>query len=198
MKSRIIVITGSIASGKSSVSSYLKDKGYTIIDADKIGHKLMWPGRVNYHGIVEEFGRHILDCDGRIDRKKLGKIVFKNHDKLKILNKLTHTNIFYKIKEEINKSDQEIIFLDIPIYYETIDLNREYFKPDQVWLVYVDKESQLERLMERNSISKEEAQSMINSQMSMDQKKSYADFIIDNSLSLENTYKQIDQKMETL
>lgn len=198
MKSRIIVITGSIASGKSSVSSYLKDKGYTIIDADKIGHKLMWPGRVNYHGIVEEFGRHILDCDGRIDRKKLGKIVFKNHDKLKILNKLTHTNIFNKIKEEINKSDQEIIFLDIPIYYETIDLNREYFKPDQVWLVYVDKESQLERLMERNSISKEEAQSMINSQMSMDQKKSYADFIIDNSLSLENTYKQIDQKMETL
>ena len=166
MKSKVIVITGSIATGKSLVSSYLKDKGYKLLDADEIAHSLMQVGQVNYNNIVEYFGKDILDDKKNINNKKLANIVFNDKDKLDILNNLTHDNIFNKIMNDISISTDKIIFVDIPLYIENIANNN--LPVDEIWLVYTDEKTQLQRLMKRNDLSQEEATSRIKSQMSID------------------------------
>ncbi|MFM1539163.1 dephospho-CoA kinase, partial [Helcococcus bovis] len=115
MKSKIIGITGSIATGKSTVSNILKNKGYTVLDLDKIAHELMKKCEKNYINILSYFGDEILDEDGEIDRKKLGNIVFNDEKKLKKLNNLTHPNIFYTILGKINSLEEKIIFIDNPL-----------------------------------------------------------------------------------
>ncbi|WP_103981086.1 dephospho-CoA kinase [Helcococcus massiliensis] len=196
MKSKVIVITGSIATGKSLVSSYLKDKGYKLLDADEIAHSLMQVGQVNYNNIVEYFGKDILDDKKNINNKKLANIVFNDKDKLDILNNLTHDNIFNKIMNDISISTDKIIFVDIPLYIENIANNN--LPVDEIWLVYTDEKTQLQRLMKRNDLSQEEAISRIKSQMSIEEKVKFADFIIDNRKSREETIKQVKEKLRTL
>lgn len=196
MKSKVIVITGSIATGKSLVSSYLKDKGYKLLDADEIAHSLMQVGQVNYNNIVGYFGKDILDDKKNINNKKLANIVFNDKDKLDILNNLTHDNIFNKIMNDISISTDKIIFVDIPLYIENIANNN--LPVDEIWLVYTDEKTQLQRLMKRNDLSQEEAISRIKSQMSIEEKVKFADFIIDNRKSREETIKQVKEKLRIL
>lgn len=198
MTSKIIVITGSIATGKSAVSNYLKKLGYPVIDADKVAHSLMQKGEINYKNIVDHFGQDILDEDGNINRKKLGNIVFSNEKELEILNNLTHTNIFNKISDIINKNESEIIFVDIPLFIELQSNGKETIEADEIWLVYTDYNTQLDRLIKRNNLLHDEAISRINSQMSIEDKINYADFIIDNSFSLEDTFNQVKEKLRKL
>ena len=108
MKSKVIVITGSIATGKSLVSSYLKENGYMLLDADKIAHDLMRAGQKNYNNIVEYFGEEILDSNKNIDNKKLANIVFNDDKELQVLNNLTHDNIFNKIMNGIDNSNEDV------------------------------------------------------------------------------------------
>lgn len=199
MKSKVIVITGSIATGKSSVSNYLRDKGFKVVDADKIGHFLMEPGQINYQAILEEFGSEILNPDKSINRKRLGQIVFNDQEALNKLNSLTHPNIFNNIRSIADASESDPVFLDIPLYIENLEkgLGRD-FKVEQVWLVYLDKQRQIERLMKRNYFNEDEAISRIESQMDIEDKVKYADFIIDNRGTLEDTYKQIDDKLRKI
>lgn len=196
MKSKVIVITGSIATGKSLVSSYLKDKGYKLLDADEIAHSLMQVGQVNYNNIVGCFGKDILDDKKNINNKKLANIVFDDKDKLDILNNLTHDNIFNKIMNDISILTDKIIFVDIPLYIENIANNN--LPVDEIWLVYTDEKTQLQRLMKRNDLNQEEATSRIKSQMSIEEKVKFADFIIDNRKSREETIKQVKEKLRTL
>lgn len=196
MKSRIIGLTGSISTGKSTVSNYLKEKGYKVIDADEITHELMQKGNANYVKIVEHFGDSILDENLEIDRKKLSKIVFSDENELKMLNNLTHPNIFNKIKKTIEISDEKIIFLDIALLIEFIKDEKWDIPLDEIWLVYVNRNIQLERLIKRNNFSKEEANSRINAQMNIDEKIGYADFIIHNDRDLEYLYEQIDERLK--
>lgn len=196
MKSRIIGLTGSISTGKSTVSNYLKEKGYKVIDADEITHELMQKGNANYVKIVEHFGDSILDENFEIDRKKLSKIVFSDENELKMLNNLTHPNIFNKIKKTIEISDEKIIFLDIALLIEFIKDEKWDISLDEIWLVYVNRNIQLERLIKRNNFSKEEANSRINAQMNIDEKIGYADFIIHNDRDLEYLYEQIDERLK--
>lgn len=196
MKSRIIGLTGSISTGKSTVSNYLKEKGYKVIDADEITHELMQKGNANYVKIVEHFGDSILDENFEIDRKKLSKIVFSDENELKMLNNLTHPNIFNKIKKTIEISDEKIIFLDIALLIEFIKDEKWDIPLDEIWLVYVNRNIQLERLIKRNNFSKEEANSRINAQMNIDEKIGYADFIIHNDRDLEYLYEQIDERLK--
>ena len=188
-----IGITGSIACGKSTVSDYLIAKGYTIIDADKLGHVALTSDDVK-RKLAEKFGDEILE-NNEISREKLGKLVFGNDDNLKILNSIIHPKIkelILKLQEE--HKDENLVFLDIALLFEAnfVDL------VEKVVVVYVDEDVQLERLMTRNSLSKEEALKRIESQMSPREKASLGDFVINNSYSKEDTFQQIDEILEKL
>ena len=188
-----IGITGSIACGKSTVSDYLIAKGYTIIDADKLGHVALTSDDVK-RKLAEKFGDKILE-NNEISREKLGKLVFGNDDNLKILNSIIHPKIkelILKLQEE--HKDKNLVFLDIALLYEAnfVDL------VEKVAVVYVDEDVQLERLMTRNSLSKEEAIKRIESQMSPREKAALGDFVINNSYSKEDTFQQIDEILEKL
>ena len=188
-----IGITGSIACGKSTVSDYLIAKGYTIIDADKLGHVALTSDDVK-RKLAEKFGDEILE-NNEISREKLGKLVFGNDDNLKILNSIIHPKIkelILKLQEE--HKDKNLVFLDIALLYEAnfVDL------VEKVAVVYVDEDVQLERLMTRNSLSKEEAIKRIESQMSPREKAALGDFVINNSYSKEDTFQQIDEILERL
>ena len=188
-----IGITGSIACGKSTVSDYLIAKGYTIIDADKLGHVALTSDDVK-RKLAEKFSDEILE-NNEISREKLGKLVFGNDDNLKILNSIIHPKIkelILKLQEE--HKDENLVFLDIALLYEAnfVDL------VEKVAVVYIDEDVQLERLMTRNSLSKEEAIKRIESQMSPREKAALGDFVINNSYSKEDTFQQIDEILEKL
>ena len=188
-----IGITGSIACGKSTVSDYLIAKGYTIIDADKLGHVALTSDDVK-RKLAEKFGDEILE-NNEISREKVGKLVFGNDDNLKILNSIIHPKIkelILKLQEE--HKDENLVFLDIALLYEAnfVDL------VEKVAVVYIDEDVQLERLMTRNSLSKEEAIKRIESQMSPREKAALGDFVINNSYSKEDTFQQIDEILEKL
>ena len=175
------------------VERVLKEMGYTIIDADKLGHVALTSNDVK-RKLAEKFGDGIIE-NNEISREKLGKLVFGNDENLKILNSIIHP----KIKELILKlqddhKDEDLVFLDIALLYEAnfVDL------VEKVAVVYVDKDVQLERLMTRNSLSKEEALKRIESQMSPQEKASLGDFVINNSYRKEDTFQQIDEILEKL
>ncbi len=188
-----IGITGSIACGKSTVSDYLKEKGYTIIDADKLGHVALTSEDVKRR-LSETFGANIL-VNNEISREVLGKLVFGNDNNLKKLNNIIHPKIkelILKLQEE--HENEDLVFLDIALLYEAnfVDL------VEKVAVVYVDEDVQLERLMMRNALSKEEALKRIESQMSPQEKASLGDFVINNSYRKEDTFQQIDEILEKL
>ena len=189
----IIGITGSIACGKSTVSNYLKSKGYIVIDADKIGHEALDDDYVK-EKLILAFGNEILD-DNKINRQKLGELVFGNSSNLNVLNSIIHPEIRKKILQKIDKNnDKELIFIDVALLFEAKfdDL------VDKIIVVYVDKNTQLTRLMKRNSISEKEALSRIVSQMSPIEKAKLGDYTINNNLDVINTYEQVDKVLSEL
>lgn len=189
----IIGITGSIACGKSTVSNYLKSKGYIVIDADKIGHEALDDYYVK-EKLILAFGNEILE-DNKINRQKLGELVFGNSSNLNVLNSIIHPEIRKKILEKIDKNnDKELIFIDVALLFEAKfdDL------VDKIIVVYVDENTQLTRLMKRNSISKKEALSRIVSQMSPIEKAKLGDYTVNNNLDVINTYEQVDKVLSEL
>ena len=189
----IIGITGSIACGKSTVSNYLKSKGYIVIDADKIGHEALDDDYVK-EKLILAFGNEILE-DNKINRQKLGEFVFGNSSNLNVLNSIIHPEIRKKILQKIDKNnDKEFIFIDVALLFEAKfdDL------VDKIIVVYVDKNTQLTRLMKRNSISEKEALSRIVSQMSPIEKAKLGDYTVNNNLDVINTYEQVDKVLSEL
>ena len=189
----IIGITGSIACGKSTISNYLKSKGYIVIDADKIGHEALDDDYVK-EKLILAFGNEILE-DNKINRQKLGELVFGSSSNLNVLNSIVHPEIRKKILEKIDKNnDQEFIFIDVALLFEAKfdDL------VDKIIVVYVDENTQLTRLMKRNSISKKEALSRIVSQMSPIEKAKLGDYTVNNNLDVINTYEQVDKVLSEL
>lgn len=188
-----IGITGSIACGKSTVSNYLKEKGYTIIDADKLGHIALTSDEVK-EKLKKSFGLTILE-NNEINREKLGKLVFGNDENLKILNSIVHPyirKIILQLQE--NHRDERFVFLDIALLFEAgfEDL------VEKIIVVHVDEKIQLARLMSRNALSKEQAMFRIESQMSSKDKSILGNYVIDNGGTKEETYKQIDLIIEAL
>jgi len=190
---RIIGLTGGIASGKSTVTSYLKEKGYTIIDADKLGHIALTNDEVK-EKLKKSFGLTILE-NNEISREKLGKLVFGNDENLKILNSIVHPYIRKIILQLQEKHrDERLVFLDIALLFEAgfEDL------VEKIIVVHVDEKIQLARLMSRNALSKEQAMFRIESQMSSKDKSILGNYVIDNGGTKEETYKQIDLIIEAL
>ncbi|GAF67054.1 dephospho-CoA kinase [Bacillus sp. TS-2] len=189
--SLIIGLTGGIASGKSTVSNYLKNKEIPIVDADQIARQVVEPGQPAYLEIVNHFGTDILLPSKQINRPKLGKLIFDDEQKRLKLNDIVHPAVRSQMlleKEHYQKQDHQQIVMDIPLLYES----QLFYLVDRVLLVYVDENVQLQRLMQRNQYDRETALARIHSQWKLIDKKKRADAIIDNNGSLEATYQQIE------
>lgn len=195
-QNKIIGLTGSISTGKTQVSNYLRDRGEKVIDADLIAREVVDLGAVK-EKIKEAFG-HDIYKDDELDRKALGEIVFRDKEKRQVLNEIEHPEIYKIILEEV-KNSKGRVFVDIPLLFESQHLNEKYgLDFDEVWLVYVSRETQVKRLIKRDRISKGYALEKINSQMSVEDKKIMADVIIDNSGSLEKTFRQVEENLRRL
>ena len=192
----LIGLTGGIGSGKSTVADIFRKYGYPIIDADLIAREIVEPGKKAWNEIVEYFGEDILLSDKSLNRKKLGDIIFADKDKRKKLNDITHPIIILEILNRANAlhSEYENIIVEIPLLYESQSEN--IF--DLIIVVYVKKEIQLERLMNREDIPKSEAIQKINSQMDLEEKKDKADVVIYNDKEIGETENQIKLFIEKI
>lgn len=190
-----IGITGGIASGKSTVSHYLKDKGYVVLDADIYARNVLNKGTEGLKKTVEHFGNGILNDDGTLNREVLGHIVFNDKDELAVLNSITHPIIRQEMNDDKNKNLKTgHVFSDIPLLYE----NKLEDQFDLVIVVYVDEKTQLNRLMTRNDFTEEEARRRIASQLSLEEKKKRADIVFNNNDTKEALYNQIDDFIKQL
>lgn len=188
--SQIIGLTGGIASGKSTVSNILKELSIPVIDADEEARLAVEKGEKAYNEIVAYFGEEVLMEDGAIDRSKLGSIIFPNPEKRAVLNSIVHPAVRERMqlkKEHYLSIGERIIVLDIPLLFES----KLTHMIDKVIVVYVDEQTQLDRLMSRNGYSIEEAKSRITSQLPLKDKRNWADYVIDNNGSIEETRKQL-------
>lgn len=198
-KMKIIGLTGGIATGKSTVSKIIKGKYYPVIDADLVSREVVEINEPAYKDIVNTFGDVILLPDKNIDREKLGSIIFNNEKARKTLNDVVHPRIYGRIKEYIQKYQNEeynLIFIDIPLLIESKDdLEKEDIEFDEIWLVYANKEQQIKRLKERNNYTNEEAFSRINSQMDIEDKRKHCDRIIDNTKNIKYTIQKVEKEI---
>ncbi|WP_130819049.1 dephospho-CoA kinase [Anaerococcus vaginimassiliensis] len=172
-----IVITGLIASGKSTLAAILREEGFVVIDADKVNKKLIEKGGTNYLAIKNEADfKEAFDGD-RLDKKKLGQIIFSDPKKMEKLNSITHKNIIREIEKEIESVDKKTVFIEIPLYFQM----KEKFENDGVILVTCKKDVQIKRLMARDKISESFAKKKIESQDTLAYMVDNSDIIIDNS-----------------
>ncbi|MEW6615804.1 MAG: dephospho-CoA kinase [Thermodesulfobacteriota bacterium] len=187
----IIGVTGSIASGKSTVTKFFIDLGAYLIDWDVLGHAVMLPQKRAWKGVVEYFGRDILNEDQTIDRQKLGAIVFKEPEKLQRLNQIVHPEIFREderlVKKIRIKDPNAIIIKDVPLLTAEI----KHTLVDKAVVVYASEENQIRRLKERG-FTEEEAKNRIGAHISINEKMKFADFVIYNDGSMEETRRQVE------
>lgn len=185
-----IGLTGGIASGKSTVSQILKKMHYDVVDADVLAREVIEPGSEGYQKILQHFGPGILLNNQNIDRIRLGEIVFKNSQELLFLESVIHPAIqqrLLKIKSELVAQKKKIAFYDVPLLFE----KKLQYQFDAVVLVWCDSLIQLQRLMQRNQLSKADAELRIRAQIPLDDKKSLSDFVILNSGSLQDLEQQV-------
>jgi len=186
----VIGLTGGIASGKSTVSNMIKEMGITVVDADQISRDVVEFGKPAYNKIVEVFGVEILQEDHTLNREKLGTLIFSDQKKREQLNEIVHPAVRKEMLQQVKKEKElgsSAVVLDIPLLFES----KLTYLVDKTILVYVDEQIQLERLMQRNGYTEEEAKLRIQSQLPLKDKRKLADEIIDNNGSLENTQTQL-------
>ena len=192
---RIIGITGGIASGKSTVTEFLRQQGYQVIDADQVVHELQEPGERLYQALLSAFGPAILQKDRRLDRPKLGAMIFGNPELLEQSSQIQNRIIREELagRRDLLAETEAVFFMDLPLLFEL--QYEEWF--DQIWLVDVTVETQLSRLMSRNALSQEEAEKRIAAQLSLQEKRKRADVLIKNNGNLEDTLAQVGQLLKT-
>jgi len=200
----IVGLTGSIASGKSTVANFFKELGAYLIDWDVLAREIVRPHMKAWEGIVEYFGSAVLNEDSTLNRQKLGEIVFGDEEKVKKLDEITHPEIFkedQRITNEIRNSDPDaVVIKDIPLLGESNSPLTEIgfdIIVDKVVVVYASEENQRKRLQERG-FATEEAMKRISSQMPLDEKVKFADFVIQNDGSLEETRRQVERVYNAL
>ena len=193
---KIIGITGGIASGKSTVTEFLRQKGFQVVDADAVVHQLQKPGGRLYQVLVEHFGEKILLKNGELNRTLLASLIFSNPEEQE-WSKRTQGEI---IREELAAlrnqfaQTEALFFMDIPLLFE-----QDYASWfDETWLVYVNRDVQLERLMKRDQISKEAAESRLNSQWPLERKISLSSHNLDNNGNQEQLIAQVVQLLDEM
>ena len=196
----VIGLTGGIGTGKSTVSQILKDRGFSVIDLDVISHEVIEFSSV-VEKIVQNFGREVLDEneDGNctISREKLGKIIFADKEKRFALNSIMHPEILKVMHKKILECKSEknkIIFVEVQLLFE-VQWEKEF---DYILLVAAKRDMQVRRVLERDKRSEEEAWNIINSQMSLDEKREKSDFVIENDGNMDDLNKKVDKFLKSL
>jgi len=181
-----IALTGGIATGKSTVTSLFMLHGFLTIDADKIAHKLL---NIHSSSIAKLFGEEYVE-EGKVLRKKLGFLIFNNSKEKEKLEKFIHPLIKDAIIDEakVFESQQKPYLIDIPLFFE-----RQHYNISKSIVVYTPKDTQVERLMKRDNSTKEDALSRINNQMDIEEKKSLADYVIDNTKDLKSLQDEVER-----
>lgn len=183
----ILGLTGSFGSGKTTVARIFRSFGAKIIDADSIAHRVIKPKNPIYKKIINTFGKDILNKDRTINRNKLAKLVFNNKELLKSLNKIMHPEVIRIIREKIKAVSAGIIVLDAPLLIEKGLQNLV----DKLIVVTITREKQIERIRQKTDLSRQDILKRINAQISQNVKSRFANFIIDNSGTIEETKKQV-------
>ncbi|MBW2673804.1 MAG: dephospho-CoA kinase [Deltaproteobacteria bacterium] len=188
-----IGLTGGIGSGKSTVAELFRKRGAHIIDLDLLAHEMEEPGGAAWEGIVDHFGREILDTGGRVDREALGRIVFRDSAKREELNHIVHPAIrdeWRRRIDDIGRGDgRAIVISDVPLLIE-VGWHEEM---DIVILVHVPPDVQVERIMKRNGYTEGEARDRLRSQMPLDEKIPFADFVIHNEGTPEEAEAAVEE-----
>lgn len=191
----IIGLTGSIASGKSTVSQMLKELGYPIVDADLVARQVVEPGSETLEKITRTFGEEVILPDGSLDRKKVGDIIFSDPASRKRLNDIIHPairNEMLRQRAAYVAEGRKVVIMDIPLLFES---KLQHFA-DRIMVVSVTEENQLKRLMERNELTEGEALARISSQLPMSVKEEGADAVIYNNGTIEETKWQLNRILE--
>ena len=180
-----VVLTGGIATGKSSVAKIFASFGYVIIDADTIAHEIL---NLQQQSIAEIFGKRFV-VSGTVDRKALGALIFADSSQRKKLEALLHPLIRHEIEERANEQEQhgKPYLVDIPLFFES-----GHYPIEKTLVVYANEQQQLDRLVSREGYSKEEALARIHAQMSIEEKRNRGQYVIDNS----GTLTQLQQECE--
>ncbi len=193
-----IGLTGGIASGKSTVCDILRGKGCQVIDADKVAHELIRRGQSCYDPVIEKFGAAILDSSGEIDRKKLGAIVFEDKIQLEKLSSILHPEVIRAILmnlseiEKLNSNARSIVEASMMI---ESGFHKSFRR---LILVICTPEQQIERVMTRNGLSREQANKRIALQLPLGEKTRFADYVVENSGTLKQTEEQVNQLFQNL
>ncbi|APS41849.1 Dephospho-CoA kinase [Weissella jogaejeotgali] len=190
-------LTGGIATGKTTISNYLKSINIPVLDADEYARKVVEPGTPGLAEITNTFGEQILQPDGSLNRKLLGQIVFNDSSARQTLNDITHPRIQQMMADELHRLAEQqtpLVILDIPLLLE----NNNVAGADAVMVVSIPESLQLTRLMQRNNLTEKEAHARISAQMPLVEKEKLADFVIDNSGTISNTQKQVEKVIQKI
>lgn len=190
----LLGVTGNIASGKSTVSHMLAERGATVIDSDLVYRELVSAGQPLLQHLAERFGEGIIANDGSLNRPALGAIVFSDPAALADLDRITHPAVIAEVDRRAHAVEHGVVVLDAVKLIESGHAD----SCDAVWLVVTSPEEQVTRLMSRNTLSAEEARRRVDAQPSLEQKRARADLVIDNSGSLEQTRFQVEQAWRAL
>lgn len=191
----IIGITGSIATGKSQVSNILRGLGYNVIDSDLIAREVAIRKDI-LDKIRDYFGEEAVQ-DNKLNRAYIRDIVFKDDEKLETLNNIMHSEIYKTMLQRV--VEEEINFMDVPLLFETLEDAKEHgIKYDEIWVVYTSPNIQMERLMARDSIDLLEAKRIIDSQISIEEKRNLADYVIENNEDLDKLRENVLKALERL
>jgi dephospho-CoA kinase len=191
---QFIGITGGIGSGKSTVTRYLRELGYPVIDADALARRAVEPGSPALKAVAETFGDEMLFEDGSLNRKKLGAMVFSDPEKLDLLNRIVHPEVerlllaAYKAFSETHA----VVFADVPLLYET----GQEARYDAIWVVYAPRMVCVERIMSRDGATRDYAERQIEAQMSLEEKRERADVVLVNDDTPEKLYAQVENALE--
>ena len=194
---KVIGLTGGIGSGKSTVSRFLAELGAVIIDADKVGHEAFKPDTEGWREVAAAFGRQILAADGKIDRKKLGEIVFGNPGSLERLNRIMHPRIHNMVKAQLEKCQRqgvEIVVLEAPLLIESGWASTV----GEVWVTVASEATVLRRLQERMGLSKPQSLARIRSQLSPEERAIHADVTIDTDCDLDALKARVEELWQRL
>ena len=184
---KAVALTGGIGSGKSSALAILSLYGFRVIDADKVAHSVL---NTKASEVAKEFGKEYISSDGTVDRKLLGALVFSNKDAKEALERIVHPAIFAEI-ERLSLEQERFgkpYIIDIPLFYE-----RGNYPIDRVVTVYAPRDLQIQRVIQRDNLSKEEAIKRVDSQIDIEIKKSKANWVIDNSGSLSQLQSECER-----
>lgn len=188
-----IGLTGGIASGKSTIANLLVERGALLVDADQVAREVVQRGEPALEAIASTFGQALLEADGSLNRKALGEIVFRDKASLAKLEAITHPAIRTRMQERIHKYAEQfpdrLVIADVPLLYET---NQAHLY-EGIMVVYVPAAVQIARLMARNLYTEEEAKRRVELQMDIELKRQKAEWVIDNSGTLEETKRQINE-----